>query len=367
MYLKFKPLSRWIAIMVLVAPYASTLSAATQEVQLKSGERLLGDILPESNEQTMHLRSQLLGTLQVPRSSIASIKALPVAKPAPQPAAATKPKPPVAPKPAPKPAVAAPPAPKPQPAPKPAVQATQEPKLKHLFKTVKDFKTPASWSGNLRIGMNLSTGDRLFSEHYARGQLSIQPKGSKNFFRFGGSYSYRKNEYANGSTRITSDKFDMSSLYRRSFSKGWFFQNSMGYRVDNVKGIDHEIKESIGGGYKFKLFKDQVEINIGSGLGLEEYRASKTTDLRNGQNTIVNIFQELTWKVSKRTTFSEKFNFFRNLKDEDLYDYNFSAAFRTRLTDVFGLELSYRKDFDSEVGGKKKDDSQWRSAFVVYF
>jgi putative salt-induced outer membrane protein YdiY len=159
----------------------------------------------------------------------------------------------------------------------------------------------------------------------------------------------------------------MSSLYRRSFSKGWFFQNSLGYRVDNIKGIDHEIKESIGGGYKFKLLKDKVEINIGSGLGLEDYKASKTTDLRNGQNTIINLFQEFTWKINKRTTLSQKLNYFNNIQDSDIYDYNFSTALRTRLTDVFGLELSYRKDFDSEVDGKQKDDTQWRSALVIYF
>ena len=351
-----------------------SLAAATKEVELKSGERLLGEVLPGSDAQTLHLRSKILGDLKLPRSSIASTKDLPApqAPATPKPEVATKPAP--APKPAPaqapatpapKPAVAAKPAPTPQP---PVAEA--EPKTPvhtRIWNHLKEFKTPPSWSGNLRLGLNINTGSSDWSEQYARGQLSIKPKDSKNFYRFGGSYSFRENEYSNGTTRVTSDKYDLSALYRRSFSNSWFVQNALGYRVDNVKGIENETKYSLGGGYKFKLYKDKIEINLGSGIGVEDYKARNPADLRNGRNQIANVFQELTWKLSKRSTISQKFNYFRNLKDGDLYDYNFSAAFRTRLTDVFGLELSYRKDFDSEVGGKKKDDSQWRSAFVVYF
>ena len=352
-----------------------SLAAATKEVQLKSGERLLGEVLPGSDAQTLHLRSKILGDLKLPRSSIASTKDLPApqAPATPKPVVAAKPAPPPKSAPAPKPVVAAKPAPapapKPAPTPEPSVAEAKPKERLHslIWNNLKAFKTPPSWSGNLRLGLNINTGNSEWTEKYARGQLSIQPKGSKNFYRFGGSYSYRENEYSNGTTRVTSDKYDLSALYRRTFSNSWFLQSAIGYRVDNVKGIENETKYSLGGGYKFKFFKDKMEVNLGSGIGLEDYRALNPADLRNGQNQIANVFQEFTWKLSKRSTFSQKFNYFRNIKDADLYDYNLSAAFRTRLTDVFGLELSYRKDFDSEVGGNKKDDSQWRSAFVVYF
>lgn len=330
------------------------LWSANKEVELKSGERILGKELPTSNAEELHLRSEILGDLKLPRTAIASTKALPAAKPAPTPA----------------PAVAAT-----KPAPSPArvsqTAATQDaPNEKiplGIIQSIREFKTPPSWKGNLRLGLNMNTGSSNWTERYARGQLSIQPKGSKNFYRFGGSYSYRKNEYTNGTSRVTSDKFDLSALYRRSFSKGWFTQSALGYRTDEIKGINHETKLSVGAGYKFKVYKDKIELNIGSGLGVEDFEASNSADLRNGRNYIGNIFQELTWKVTKRSTLSQKFNYFRNVNDTDLYDFKFSTAFRTRLTDVFGLELSYRKDFDSEVDGKEKDDSQWRSALVIYF
>jgi hypothetical protein len=45
-----------------------------------------------------------------------------------------------------------------------------------------------------------------------------------------------------------------------------------------------------------------------------------------------------------------------------------SAAIRVRLTDLLGLEFSYNKSFDNDVGdGDAQDDTQWRNALVVYF
>jgi hypothetical protein len=73
------------SVLTLLAMLVSgTATAAIKEVQLKSGERLLGEVLAASNEETLHLRSKLLGDLKLPRSSIASLKDLSPPKPAPQ-------------------------------------------------------------------------------------------------------------------------------------------------------------------------------------------------------------------------------------------------------------------------------------------
>ena len=342
------------------------VNAEIQEVQLKSGERLFGEVLAASNTETLILRSKILGDLKLPRTAILSLKKLPT------PNLVEKTVEAVAPKIAPKPKTAVVKEKAVQKAAPTLVEGVviEEPEsgiFLSSLKGLKNFKTPASWSGNLRFGMNLTEGSSQWQETYACGQLTMQPKKSSNFYRFGASYSFRENQRANGTTYISSDKFDASMIYRRSFSKGWFAQNALGYRFDNVKGIKYEIKDSIGLGYKFKLFKDKVEINLGGGLGLEDFQTNETTDLRNGTNYIFNYFQELTWKWSKRTKFSQKFNYYRNLENGDLNNFVFKTALQSRLTDVFGLELSYRQDYDNEVGGKKKDDSQWRSAIVIYF
>jgi hypothetical protein len=57
------------------------LLAAPEVVSLSSGERLVGEVLPQSNEHTLVLQSALLGELRLPRAQIVQIEAQ--AKPAP--------------------------------------------------------------------------------------------------------------------------------------------------------------------------------------------------------------------------------------------------------------------------------------------
>lgn len=359
-------LNRFIGCVFFLLLGVLQVNAEIQEVRLKSGERLLGEVLAASNAETLILRSKILGDLKLPRSSILSLKKLPAPELADTPVKTSVPKIAAKPKTAATKEIAAP---------KVATvlaqeEVTEEPKwdvFSNSLKALKNFKTPNSWSGNLRFGMNLTEGSSQWQETYARGQLTIQPKASPNFYRLGASYSFRENQRTDGTSYISRDKFDASAVYRRSFSKGWFVQNALGYRYDKVKGIEYEVKDSIGLGYKFKLYKDKIEINLGGGLGLEKFQAEEITDLRNGTNYIFNYFQELTWKWTERTKLSQKFNYYRNLENGDLNNYVFSTALNSRLTDVFGLELSYSIDFDNEVGGKKKDDTQWRSAIVIYF
>ena len=160
-----------LGCLALMALLPLSLMAATKEVHLKSGERLVGEVLSSSDAKTLHLRSKILGELTLPRSAIASTRDLPIPKPP------ATPKPTVAAKAVPK----SPPVPaKPRPAPKPAgeLAESEEKSFFRLWKSVSDFKTPASWSGNLRLGLNINTGSSDWAERYARGQLSIQPKGS---------------------------------------------------------------------------------------------------------------------------------------------------------------------------------------------
>ena len=38
------------------------------------------------------------------------------------------------------------------------------------------------------------------------------------------------------------------------------------------------------------------------------------------------------------------------------------------MTDLLGVEFSYNKSFDNDVGnGNAQDDTQWRNALVIYF
>lgn len=323
----------------------ASLRAEPSVVSLDSGEQVVGELLPASTAETVILRSDLLGEVKLPRARVLSIQPKDP-QPQPQAVAQTQPKP----------------------APSTRSEAEAEAAVEEgkIVDRLREFKAPDHWSGNLRIGINLSQGDRRWAETYARGQLEIDPEQNPHFYRFNGSYTYRETERSNGTSFKSTDKYDAQFIYRRSFYEDWFVQNSLGGRVDQIKGIDRELQEAVGVGYNYKP-SDTFEILIGGGGGVEELQTDHE-DTRSGLNPLANVFQEATWRPLKRTSFVQKFNYYWNPEDSDQFNYVLTAAIRVRLTDLLGFEFSYNKSFDNDVGdGDAQDDTQWRNALVVYF
>ena len=350
----------------------SFLNGAPQKFLLSSGEQLIGEVLPESDKQTLFIRSKTLGDLKLLRSLVVSIQAIELKgeKLIALPIEANE----------------------------PTSKQTVELKLsadrqdqsqgdllpnqndsthtaedhhmwhkcKVVLRQIRSIKTPDYWNGMLRLGLNYSTGDKKWSENYMRGQLEIRQKGSPNFYRYSGSFSFRQNERSSGEKYISTDRYDINMIYRRTIAKDWFIQNSLGYRSDGVKGIKREVKETLGLGYKYKL-SPTIELVLGGGVGVEDFQTESSED-QDGLSGDLNIFQELKWRPNKRTTFSQKFNYYSDMEDPNQYSYVLTGAFRVRLTDLFGLEFSYDQNYDGNLGsGLLKDDIRWRNALVVYF
>lgn len=335
--------------------FAGSLSARTDIVTLTSGERLVGEVLPQSNADVLVLKSAFLGELTVQRSSIVRIEAQP--EQAPEQAVVAVAKVPADP----------PVIPVASPSEIDVAELAEVEEQESIYKKMWGLETPDSWKGNLRMGLNISSGDKQWTETALRGNLEIKEKGSRNFYRFTGSYTYRETERANGDEYISTDRYDGTFTYRRSLDNDWFFQNALGGRADQVKGIDHEIQDTLGIGYRFKPI-EKFEILIGGGGGVEDYQ-TKDDDTRDGFNfTVMNVFEELVWHPFARTSVIQKLNYYWNPESSEEYNYILSAALRVRLTDLLGLEFSYNQNYDNDIGnGKPKNDAVWRNALIVYF
>ena len=314
--------------------------ASLSVVELDTGEQLIGEILPQSSSVVVILRSPLLGELKVPRARVISIRAKDSKPPLVKPSAAAKGKP----------------------------KKVEELAINEesIIETLLDLKAPSYWSGNMRLGINLSQGDRKYHETYAKGKLEIDPKQSPNFYRLSGAYTYRQTERANGDEYKSTDKYNAEFIYRCSFFGNWFTQNTLGYRADKVKGIDREVQVSAGIGYEYKP-SNRLKFILGGGAGVEEF-AANFEDARAGSSPFANIFQEATWRPLNRTSVVQKFSYYWNPEDLNQFNYVLTAAIRVRLTDLLGFEFSFNKSFDNDLGNSEaKDDEQWRNALVFYF
>lgn len=336
-----------VRLLYLALATFASLHAEPSRVTLDSGEQVIGEVLSTSTPETVVLRSALLGEVALPRARVLSIQ-------------------PKSPHPEPEAVAQAQPDPEPEPSARSEADTQAAAEERRIVDTLREFKAPDHWSGNLRFGVNLSQGDRRWTETYARGNLEIDPEKSPHFYRFTGSYTYRETERSDGSDFKSTDKYDGQFIYRRSFHENWFVQNALGGRVDQIKGIDREVQEAVGVGYNYKP-TDKFEILLGGGGGVEDLQTDYD-DTRSGLNPLANVFQEATWSPLQRTSFVQKFNYYWNPEDSDQFSYVLTAAVRVRLTDLLGFEFSYNKSFDNDVGdGNAQDDTQWRNALVVYF
>ena len=332
----------------------SSATAKPKVVTLVSGERIIGEVLKSSDKETLRLQSDILGALELPRSQVEGIgdyekvyKDDPFVVP---PTAVAKKK---------KAPLRADPKEKPEAEP----EAEYEPELVDRIRT---FRAPADWSGNLRLGINFSQGDRRWTESYTKGKLEIEPEDSLNYYRYTGSYVYRETVNSDGDKDKSTDKADASFVYRRTFYDDWFMQNSLSGRMDQIKGIDREVNETLGIGYKYEP-NNKFEFLLGAGGGVEEVQTDRS-DVEDGLRPVMNVFQEAIWKPFNRTSLVQKFNYYWNPEERDEYNFVFTTAVRVRLTDLLGLEFSFNKNFDNIIiDNKVRDDTQWRNALVVYF
>ena len=346
---------------------AGTLVASAgemREVTLRSGERVVGEVLSGEGADPLIVRSEILGEVRVPRGQVLSMDAPGGSSTGAT--ADTAPEPPAKPASSEEREVAA----KPDSLTEAGMASVDGDSVPgtafRWMERAASWAPPESWKGNLRMGLNLSGGDREWRETSARGRLTINEKETPDIYRFSGSYTYRENERPDGRTFKSSDKYDGTFEYRRELTDRIFLQNSLGGRVDQLKGIDREIQELVGIGYRFEP-ADTVEFLVGGGGGAEYFEAEFIEEAA-AIDPALNLFQEFTWKPFKRTSLVQEFKYFVNPDDTESFNYVLSAAIRIRLTELVGVELSYKQDFDNEVErGRVREDVRWRNSLIVYF
>ncbi|MGC6456041.1 MAG: DUF481 domain-containing protein [Coraliomargaritaceae bacterium] len=361
-------------VSISLSIHGDDIDETLQLIELDTGERLIGSVLPQSTDASLVIRSGLLGELVLPRTRVVGMNEVPAANTE-SPSAPVKPVEEQASgltESAEKDTSSDQAVPESQSSATASVEKKEPPMLANtpteigLFDYLLGLRAPDSWSGNARVGINISTGDSLWTQTYLRGKLEIRPKGQSSLYRFTGSYTYQENEKANGKKFRSQDKYDLSLLYRYSFENNWFVQNTIKIRADQKKGIDRDLSNLFGFGYGFRPV-DKIEFNVGGAGGVADYQ-SNNANSRNGHETNLSVFEELVWKPLKRTSLVHRFNYYWNPDDKEEFNYVIKTALRVRVTDLLGFEFSYNKSYDNDTGsGNNKDDTRWLNALILFF
>jgi putative salt-induced outer membrane protein YdiY len=321
--------------LLLLGGSLGTSPAREVVLQLRNGDRLTGRLLAQETNAVI-VATSWTESLVIPLSAIGGLRAVTGEDLLPPPATTETP-----PKPAPaKVAAAKPPA-------KPVAQAAPK-RLRH----------------NVQLGANVTFGDRDSELLYGRIKSTYERPYEEHpslFFRAFADYSVdygRTEDLVSANRMLGSLKIDCD-INPRIYAYG---AASCGF--DEVRRIDFQYEAGPGVGVRV-LTRTNLTLSLESGLN---YQAQERADDEDVDSLYLRAANNLTWKISPRLTFSEKFEFFLDGDDPEEFRLRLDATLSLKVLENISLNLTVLDIFDtSPAAGVDKNELQIRSSIGITF
>ena len=170
------------------------------------------------------------------------------------------------------------------------------------------------WKGEAEIGLDLIYSSSEQKTYRGRFKLSYEhpyASNSTNFFRNFLDYdlSYGKTiQTVEGvkTTTTSSDRMSGSDKTTVDFDRRWYTYNLAGMGFDRIRSIDFSAEEGPGVGYHL-FTTTNLTMNVESGAN---YQIQYNTDNTHTRDFFLRGAEDITWKLSPRTTFTHKLEFF---------------------------------------------------------
>ena len=217
----------------------------------------------------------------------------------------------------------------------------------------------------IESGFTMQSGRSDRADINLRAESTFQRR--RNTFRTQAKYLYSK---ADGS--VTTDRTEAAFRWRRELDNRWFGQTESSYYSSKIKGIDHNIEQNVGLGYRL-IKTDRTQAAIGAGF-TGQYREISGADT--GNSLFGEIFQDFAIKLTPRLELGQDFTVLyspssRGIRilnngtvqiiDADVanYKHTLNAYLCGKLTGTLSLALRYEYEFDNTyVSDSQKADQR---------
>lgn len=223
----------------------------------------------------------------------------------------------------------------------------------------------ARWKTTVESGLVLQSGRTDRSDVNLRAESTFERR--RNSFRAVARYLYAKTDGT-----LSSDRTEAAFRWRRELSKHWFGQSNSTYYASRIKGIDHNVEQNLGLGYRL-LKTERTTLSVGGGA-TGQYR--EIGDADTGHSLFGEVFQDFTIKLSPRLELGQDFTAqyspsgrgIRILPSGSVqiidtevtnYKHTLHAYLRGKFTDTLSLSLRYEYEFDNTyVSESEKADQR---------
>lgn len=227
------------------------------------------------------------------------------------------------------------------------------------------------WKGTAEVGLDLIYNTSDQQTYHGKFTLSYElPYRSdpKKFFRNTIDYSveYGKIEQTVNGVRQTvasADKMGGSDKTSFDITHHWYAYNIAGAGNDRIQNIAVRGEEGPGLGYHL-ITRTNLTVNLESGV---DYQIQYNTDDTHSRDLFFREAEDFTWKISDRTTLTEKAEFFPRINGRE-YRLRAESTLSYSLWRYVYLNITVRDSHDTTpVADAKANELEIHSALGVKF
>jgi hypothetical protein len=143
-----------------------------------------------------------------------------------------------------------------------------------------------------------------------------------------------------------------------------YLYNAGAAGFDNIRKID--LFYSVGPGVGYHLFtRSKWVMNVESGLSYQAQYRSTGPDV---ESVYLRLAEDVAWKITDRTTFTQKYEFYQNLEMFEQFRFQLNATLTYALWQGVSLNLSALDLYDTDPApGVDNNELQVRSTLGIAF
>ena len=340
---------------VLLLSFLSSLTLLADQVTLKNGDRITGQIVKKDGDK-LTVKSELMGEVTIPWAAVTSITSsepllvvLPGGKPATGALSTSDGKLQVA-----TPSGT-------ETAPLAEVSAVRNADEQKQWERLQHPGPLDLWAGYVDVGLALARGNAQTSTFTTTFNATRATRTDKVTLQFNEIYA---TALISGQSAATAQAVRGGVDYNRNFGSRLFLDLFNQYEYDKFQDLD--LRVVLGGGFGFKAVKsERSQLDLVGGLDYD--RAQFSTPLT--RNSAEGYFgDDWSYKLSGVSSLQQSFRIFPNFTSGGEYRMNFDLGAVTRLKKWLSWQVTASDRFISDpVAGRKKNDVLLTTGFRVTF
>jgi len=200
-----------------------------------------------------------------------------------------------------------------------------------------------NWKSNMDIGLSLLTGQT--NTRSTNLSFDSEREWTHDSARLEVEQEYEITE-TDGTNTVTRNRFKATARLRHDLDKTVFLQSDSQYFFAKIKGIDHDVRQSMGIGWRLSQ-TDKLNINLTPSV-TAQYQMIKSE----GQDISCapTIYEEVTYNWTSSVNLRQEASaLFPVTGDSREPSYHLATTLQNKFTDNLSMNLEYLFDYDGSV------------------